>query len=209
MGAKKRWCPAASEAITSQQCGEGREDRYLCPLDCQFLAEARLHEKMPDVNPDEFPNRDVRVTEEFLRRNEHLLLFTARTLLNSAIAGDATDADVREALAALIKTYRTLESGLIYESRPANPYAAAIYDRMRENTQRLNEEIHQQTGIHNLRDADLLGVFVFLENLAIQHDNQRRRGRRYLDFLRLYFPAAIPPNPESPPKSPLLTGPGV
>ena len=175
MGAKKRWCPAAREPITSQQCGEGREDRYLCPLDCEFLAEARLHEKMPDVNPDEFPNRDIRVSEEFIRRNERLLLFSARTLLTSAVAGDATDGDVREALSALIQTYRTLESGLIYESRPANPYAAALYDGTREGTQRLAEEIQQQSGLHTLRDADLLGVFVFLQNLAIQHDNGRRR----------------------------------
>ena len=206
MGAKKRWCPAAREPITSQQCGEGREDRYLCPLDCEFLAEARRHEKMPDVNPDEFPNRDIRVTEEFLRRNEPLLLFSARTLLAAALEGDATDADVREALAALIKTYRTLESGLIYDSRPANPYAAAIYSRMREGVQRLADEIQQQTGLHNLRDADMLGIFVFLEDLAIQHDNQRRRGRRFLDFLRLYFPSAPPTGPANPPDSPLLTG---
>jgi len=207
MAAKKRWCPAARELITSQQCGEGREDRYLCPLDCEYLAEARLHEKMPDVNPDEFPNRDIRVTEEFIRRNEPLLLFSARTVLTAALEGDATDADVREALSALIKTYRTLESGLIYETRPANPYSAVVYDRMREGTQRLADEIQQQTGLHNLRDADLLGVFVFLENLAIQHDNGRRRGRRFLDFLRLYFPTTPPGNSTPPSTYPLLTGP--
>lgn len=206
MGAKKRWCPAAHEPITSQQCGEGREDRYLCPLDCEFLAEARLHEKMPDVDPDEFPNRDIRVTEDFIRRNEPLLLFSARTLLTTALEGNATDADVREALAALIKTYRTLESGLIYESRPSNPYAGALYDRVREGTQRLAEEIQQQSGLHSLRDADVLGVLVFLENLAIQHDNRRPRGRRFLDFLRLYFPSNPSADPPPPPGSPLLTG---
>jgi hypothetical protein len=207
MAAKKRWCPAARELITSQQCGEGREDRYLCPLDCEYLAEARLHEKMPEVNPDEFPNRDIRVTEEFIRRNEPLLLFSARTVLTAALEGDATDADVREALSALIKTYRTLESGLIYETHPANPYAAVVYDRMREGAQRLADEVQQQTGLHNLRDADLLGVFVFLQNLAIQHDNGRPRGRRFLDFLRLYFPTAPPGNSTPPSTYPLLTGP--
>lgn len=207
MGAKKRWCPAAGETITSQQCGEGREERYLCPLDCPYLAEARLHEKMPDVDPDTFPNRDIRVTEEFIRRNEPVLLFCARTLLAAAVSGDAADSDVREALAALIQTYRTLESGLIYESRPSNPYAAALFDRMRENSRRLAEEIQQQSGLHTLRDADLLGVFVFLENLAIQHDNGRRRGRRFLDFLRLYFPVAPAGDPPPNPQSPLLIEP--
>ncbi|MBK7930840.1 MAG: hypothetical protein IPJ98_26185 [Bryobacterales bacterium] len=190
MGAKKRWCPAASEAITSQQCGEGREERYLCPLDCEYLTEARMHEKPREVAPEEFPNRDVRVTEEFLKRNEPLLTFAAPMLAMAALEAEACDADIREALAALIQTYRTLESGLIYDTKPANPYAASIYTRMRELAQKLAEEIAKQTGSHTLRDADMLGIYVFLESLALQHDNGRRRGRRFLTFLLAYFPPA-------------------
>ena len=39
-----------------------------------------------------------------------------------------------------------------------------------------------------LRDADVLGVLVFLERLELQHNNGRRRGRAFLDFLRAYLP---------------------
>jgi len=42
--------------------------------------------------------------------------------------------------------------------------------------------------METLRDADVLGTLVFLERLQIQHNNRRRRGRAFLDFLRTYFP---------------------
>ena len=38
------------------------------------------------------------------------------------------DRDVLEALDGLIRTYRTLQSGVYYESRPNNPLAGSIYD---------------------------------------------------------------------------------
>ena len=41
-----------------------------CPLDCQYLQEARLHEKPQAIAPEQIPNRDIRVTEEFLREHE-------------------------------------------------------------------------------------------------------------------------------------------
>ena len=40
-----------------------------------------------------------------------------------------------------------------------------------------------------MRDADLLGVLVFLQRLELQHNNGRRRGRAFFDFLRATFPA--------------------
>ena len=78
--------------------------------------------------PISFPNRDIRVTDEFLHENEELLVYFGRNLLAAALdTQDAVDNDVREALESLIRTYRTLESGVYYESRPQNPLAGAIY----------------------------------------------------------------------------------
>ena len=51
----------------------------------------------------------------------------------------AVDYDVREALEALIRTYRTLESGVYYESVPANPLAANIYRTRAERGGRISE----------------------------------------------------------------------
>ena len=101
----------------------------------------------------------------------------------------AVDFDARQALDALIRTYRTLESGLIYETKPENPYAARIQAALQGSIEELRKNLAQESGMHSLRDAELLGALVFLQRLEMQHNNGRRRGRAFFDFLRAYFPA--------------------
>ena len=43
------------------------------------------------------------------------------------------------------------------------------------------------------RDADVLGLLVFLQHFELDRDNGRRRGRAFLDALREFHP----PEPES------------
>jgi len=141
------------------------------------------------------------VTEEFLLDHEQLAAFMARALLQSALAvPGAVDNDVRDALGPMIRTYRTLQSGLIYETRPANPYAAAIQQALQARLQDFRERVAQSTGLHSVRDADILGILVFLERMELQHNNGRRRGRAFLDFLRGEFPDIAQPAP------PLVSG---
>jgi len=161
-----------------------------CPLDCEYLRDARLHEKPPEVDPDKFPNPDVPVTESFLRRNEQLLTFAAATLFGASRQNpDVIDIDVREALGALIRTYRTLESGLIYESRPNNPLAAFVQQNFQQALQEFRQQMAKNTGITSIRDTDVLGVLVFLERLELSNNNGRRRSRAFIDFLRGFFPS--------------------
>jgi len=185
----RRFCPAVRGDICAICCGEQREVTLDCPLDCEYLLEARLRDKLPDVDPDKFPNQDVRVSEFFLRENEQMLLFLARSLLAAAMATPgACDNDIREAFESLIKTYRTLESGLIYETRSSNPYAATIQERMQGAVQEYRQQVQQATGLHSVRDAQILGLLVFLQRMEIQHNNGRRRGRAFLSFLLEHFP---------------------
>src|SRR5436190_12898073 len=126
----KRACPAVGADICSQCCGREREVTLNCPLDCVYLQEARKHERPADVNPAEFPNQDIRVSEAFLRENETLVVAMGRAVLQAGLeTAGAVDSDVAEALAALIRTYRTLESGLYYETRPDNMVAAELVRR--------------------------------------------------------------------------------
>ena len=103
-------------------------------------------------------------------------------------AAPAVDGDAREALEAMIKTYRTRESGIIYESRPENPYAAGIQEALKGAIEDLRNRLAQETGVHTIKDSELLGVLVFLQRLEIQHNNGRKKGRAFLDLLRSYFP---------------------
>jgi len=184
----RRYCPGVSGEICSLCCGNEREVTISCPLDCPYLAEARLHEKPRTLNPDEVPNQDVHVTEQFLREHEPLLMFLSSRLLEASLASaGAVDSDVREALQSLIRTYRTLQSGLYYETRPANIVAAGIHQRMQEAVEALRKELAEKSATP-VRDADILGTLVFLERVELNQNNGRPRSRAFLDYLRAYFP---------------------
>jgi len=197
----RRHCPGVSGEICSLCCGNEREVTISCPLDCPYLAEARLHEKPRVLNPDEVPNRDVQVTEQFLREHEALLVFLSSRLLDASVAAaGAVDSDVREALQSLIRTYRTLQSGLYYETRPANLIAAGIHQRVQEAIEGLRKELADKSS-PPIRDAEILGTLVFLERIELNQNNGRPRSRAFLDYLRAYFPSA---NPAVEPASPLI-----
>lgn len=193
----KRFCPGVRGDICALCCGNAREVTVDCPIDCEYLVEARLHERLPDVDPAGFPNKDVKVTEDFLRDHGDLLVFLSRSLLAAALETQgAADADVREALDALIRTHRTMDSGLIYETRSPNPYAESVRMRWLESLEKLRKDVHEATGMHSIRDSEVLGILVFLQRVAIQHDNGRPRGKAFLSFLAGHFrPAAAPPQP--------------
>jgi len=78
---------------------------------------------------------------------------------------------------------------LIYESRPQNPYAAAIQTAIQESIVDLDKRLTEETGMHSLRDSEVLGILVFLQRLELQHNNGRRRGRAFYGFLQTLLPA--------------------
>ena len=162
-----------------------------CPLDCEYLAEARKHEVENPVNPDEFPNQDVRLSDKFLRDNEELLVAVGRAVLTAALSTPgAVDFDLREALAALIRTQRTLESGLYYETLPENTVAAELCRRIQEAIAEFRRQETERLQMTRTRDTDVLGMLVFLQRLEITRNNGRKRGRAFLDFMRRQLPGS-------------------
>ena len=196
----RRFCPGVRGEICTTCCGTEREVTIDCPLDCVYLREAHQHEKKESADPHSFPNQDIRVTEEFLRDHEPLLLFLARSLLDAALASSgATDFDVRDALDALVRTYRTLESGVYYETRPDNLIAANICRLMQTSIDEFRKQEPEKTGMTQTRDADILGLLVFLQRLELDNNNGRKRSRAYLDFLSGFFPGEpVAAGPASP-----------
>jgi hypothetical protein len=187
----RRYCPGVQGDICPICCGTERENTVTCPFECPYLREARAREKDPEVDPREFPNPEIKVDEAFLARNEPLLIVFASGLARTALdTANAIDTDVREALDALVRTYLTRRSGLVYEYRPDNPIAARIQSGMRERILEVEEALRQEGT--SLKDSDVLGVLAFLQRLEFQKNNRRRKGRAFIDFLREFFP------PESP-----------
>lgn len=156
-----------------------------CPLDCPYLGDARQHEKLVEPEPEQLPNRDIELSEHFLDEHNALVNFTCVSLLDAALkTPGAVDSDIREALESLIRTYRTRQSGLYYETRPANLLAAAIHQLMQQHYQEYQERQRERTGLSGAREADILGALVFCQRMALNHNNGRRLGRTFLGLLR-------------------------
>jgi hypothetical protein len=187
----RRYCPAVQADICSLCCGTEREVSLSCPLECEYLQEAHRHEKPVPITEAQISYSDVQVTEEFIRDHEELLLFSVYSLLQAALrTPGALDADVMAALEALIQTQRTLQSGLVYETRPENTPALTIqraFSNSLADYQKLREE---REGLSSYRSSDILSTLVFLHRLGQQNQNGRPRGRMYLDLLRQMTPDA-------------------
>ena len=161
-----------------------------CPLDCEYLRESRKRDHPMRSNPDDFPNRDIQVGETFVREHEELVIGVGRAVVEAAFeTPGAVDYDLREAFAALIRTQRTLESGLYYETRPDNPVAAEICRRIGEAVAEFRRAETERLMTTKTRDADVLVVLAFLQRLEIDRNNGRKLGRAFIDFLLGQLPA--------------------
>lgn len=181
----RRLCPGVGGKICSVCCGTERENTVNCPLDCEYLREARGRERPRELDPENIPNGDIHITESFLHEQAVLLSALMRGLTTAALGmPGVVDFDVREALDSLVRTYRTLQSGLYYESKPANVLAARIHELVQSGLQEYRKSSAERAGIQTVRDADVLGALVFLERLELRLNNGRKRGRAFLDFLR-------------------------
>lgn len=197
----RRVCPGLSaagamEMICSGCCGEQRESTISCPLDCEYLREARIHEvarEIKDADTGAAPHADIDVTEEFLRQHEAMAGFLGMSLAQAGLeTAGAVDRDLASALEALIRTYRTLHSGLVYETRAEDRVAAAVQTRFEEAIAEWQRSRAEKQGLAPSRPAEILGILVFLARLAVRFENHRPRGRRYMDYLRVQFGVAIP-----------------
>jgi len=187
----RRFCPGVRGDICPICCGTEREVTVECPLECEYLQDARKHEKPSALDPDQLPNKDVRVTEDFLGRQAELVTFAGRTLAEVTLGTPgAVDSDAREALEAMVRTYRTLESGLVYQSRPSNLVAARIQQYFEQALQQFQQQLRERLGMETIRNTDLLGVLVFFQRLEYADNNQRKHGRAFIDLLRKSFPPA-------------------
>jgi hypothetical protein len=203
---ERRFCPGVRGDICAICCGTEREVSVSCPFECEYLLEARRHEKPVEFDPKIVPNQDIQVTERFVTEHNDLLMFVGNVVLGASLdTPGAVDLDVREALEGLIRTYRTLASGVYYESLPSNPLAGNIFRAIQNAIAAFRQREQQELGMSRTRDADLLGVLVFLQRLEFDRNNGRPRGRAFLhSLLAFYSEAGGPESPAPRPSSVIL-----
>lgn len=194
--APRRYCPALEREICTVCCGTEREQSIGCPLDCEHLRDARYHERLPELDPKSLPNPEIELSESFMNGHQELAIILGRLLFVAAVENQGVvDADMRDALAALVTSFKTANSGLIYEARPDNAVAAAVVGRFREELDKFREDVAQRAPTHAILDKDLLGVLVFWQRMEYQRSNGRRKGRAFIESLY----GILPPPPEEKP----------
>jgi hypothetical protein len=194
----RRHCPGVQGEICSACCGEGRENTITCPLDCVYLREARLREKAVAVNRADIPFSDIQVPRRFVDDHEAVFLLAVDSVVRAIHSTPAAiDSDVRDALESLIRTYKTLQSGLLYETRPENPVAGELYHRVQQRVAEGRKEIAAKTGT-SVRDVDVLSGLLLMHRLVYRYNNGRRRGRAFIDYLKQHPLGGARVNPASP-----------
>jgi hypothetical protein len=202
----KRFCPAVHGEICSLCCGREREVTLHCPLDCEYLQAARKHDRPVELNPDEIPNRDIAVPATFVRDHEELTIGVSQAVIGAAFqTPGAVDYDLREAFAALIRTQRTLESGLYYETRPDNPIAAELCRRIQAGIAEFRRAETERLMTTRTHEADVLHALVFLQRLELDRNNGRKLGRAFIDFLHWQLPGAESESANVAPQSLIIT----
>jgi hypothetical protein len=191
---EKRHCPGVQGEICPICCGEQREETVACPLDCEYLRIAHEHEGLEKKDPAGMPDPKFRISQDFLRKNVELVMTLQLSLLKAALRVHAIDNDVKEALGGLARTYRTLESGLYYESRPTNPMAAAIFDAIRDRVADMRKD-EDARGVHKLLDSQVLSLVVFLQQMEYAFNNGRARGRCFIGNLRTTLSGVVEETP--------------
>lgn len=199
----RRYCPGVRGEICTICCGTERENTVDCPFDCVYLREARAREKPNELDAATaagIPFSDIRVPDGFLREHPNIARLVADAVVDAVFAtAGAIDYDLREALEGLIRTYKTLQSGLVYESRPSNPVAANIYQLVQTQIDEGRKQIASKTGV-SVRDAEVMAVLLILQRQEYRYNNGRKRGRAYIDHLRQFFPErAANKNPSASP----------
>jgi hypothetical protein len=189
---EKRFCPAVHGRICPQCCGERREVTLECPLDCQYLLQAREHEKPRSADQIDPAGLflQVEVSDKFMYEKEHLLMGLTYALAKAARADRSLhDQDLIATLSMLAQSYeRRVNSGLVYEQRLTSDSQRRAAAEVETMVKEYREAEQKHVGFSSLHDSDVLKALVFLLRLAHGRTSGRPKSRALVQFLFAQFP---------------------
>lgn len=97
------------------------------------------------------------------------------------------DSDVEASLQALAETYRTLSSGIYYESAPDYILQRELYEVLKAAVEDFKKQQAREVSLSSIRDGEIRDALIFLAQLCAARSNGRPKGRAYLDLLRRGF----------------------
>ena len=195
-----RYCPAKGEQICAVCCGTEREVTISCPADCAYLIAAhRYEDEHKRAVPADTPFIDERLPQDVLHTHQQLTSLLAFQIAKFATAQTTvSDPDVLAAIAALAGTYKTLQSGLIYEKIPEIPVQHELYAALMQFLNEIKQKAAESGNSGAVKDISIFHVVVFFYRMGLLRSNGRPRSRRFIEFLRGQFPQAEEPKTEEP-----------
>ncbi len=185
-----RFCPAKGEKICAVCCGTEREVTIDCPSDCAYLLAAHRYENEHQRSlPADTPLLDEKIPQDIVYAHQQLMGALAFSIAKfCAVQPTAVDTDVLAALQALAQTYKTLNSGIIYEKPPDAPLPRELYATLIAFINEVKKQHAERAGSVSLKDSDVFHLLVFLYRMGLLRTNGRPRSRRFIEFLRGQFP---------------------
>ena len=187
-----RFCPAKGEKICAVCCGTDREVSIDCPSDCSYLVAAHRYEDGRQRSlPVDTPLLDEKIPQDIVHTRQQLMSALAFSIARfCAMQPGAVDSDVLAALQTLAETYKTLNSGIIYEKPPVAPLPRELYAALTAFLAEVKKQQAERANSASLKDSDVFYLLVFLYRMGLLRTNGRSRSRRFIEFLRGQFPQA-------------------
>ena len=195
-----RHCPAKGEQICQVCCGTEREVTISCPAECRYLIAAhRYEEEHQRAVAADTPFIEERLPQDILHTQQQLMSLLAFQIAKFASnEATAADPDVLAAVAALAATYKTLQSGLLYEKIPEIPVQRNLYLALTQFLNEVKQKAAESGNSGAIKDINVFHVAVFFYRMGLLRSNGRPRSRRFIEFLRGQFPQAEEAKQEEP-----------
>jgi hypothetical protein len=157
----ERFCPAKGEKICSVCCGTYREVTVDCPADCGYLVAAHRYENEHQRSiPADTPLLDEKIPQDIVYTHQQLMAALAFSIVKfCAVQPGAVDSDVLAALLALAQTYKTLNSGIIYEKPPDAPLPRELYAALTAFLAEIKKQQAEHAASASLKDAEICWFF--------------------------------------------------
>jgi hypothetical protein len=187
----KRFCPARGDSICSICCGTEREVTIDCPSDCVYLVDSRQYDQSrKQIDWSKIPFPEVKFEPQRLSELQSLLILELDRAICQFAAEhrELVDTDALAALTILAETFRTQESGIIYEKPIDYRLQRELYERLKAAVEAIRKKIEESTGVMILHDSDVTRTAIFMAQLCAVQDNGRPKSRAFLDLTRARFP---------------------
>ena len=185
-----RFCPAKGEKICAVCCGTEREVTIDCPSDCSYLVAAHRYEDGHQRSlPVDTPLLEEKIPQDIVYTHQQLMAALAFSIAKFCAVQLATvDTDVLSTIQSLAQTYKTLNSGIIYEKPPDAPLPRELYAALMAFLSEVKKQQAERAGSVGLKDSEVFYLLVFLYRMGLLRTNGRPRSRRFIEFLRGQFP---------------------